>query len=120
MIQPQILGAKQLTKLAPPCRYSAGLLSKQLHVSPRHLERLSWVHFHKSTHRWLHEQRMTDAAEMLRRGASIKEVWLGLGFKQASHFSYDFKRFHGLSSSEFIKKLAREAAGAGEVGAKAP
>ena len=51
---------------------------------------------------WLCEQRMRRAAELL-AGApfSVREVALGVGYRQPAQFAKAFRRVHGVSPSEF-------------------
>jgi AraC-like DNA-binding protein len=103
MILVVISDAEQWIRLARQCGYSASNLSKQLHISRRQLQRCARMVLHQGAQHWLSDQRMRVAAEMLRRSSSIKMVALELGFKQANHFSREFRRVHGLSPSEYLK-----------------
>ena len=46
--------------------------------------------------------RLKDAAAMLKKANSVRSVQENLGFKYASHFSRDFKRYHGKTPSEVL------------------
>jgi len=52
--------------------------------------------------RWLNDLRQQKALELLTGGQSIKQVAYSLGYKQSSHFTRQFKQFHGLAPSEFL------------------
>lgn len=52
---------------------------------------------------WLAEQRQRQASELLRgKGKSVKEIASKLGYKQAHHFSFEFKRYWGVCPTKFI------------------
>ncbi len=78
---------EQWDKMAEKSCYSAKLLSKELHISRRQVERYTKKAFGLSPQRWLHQQRLIVAGKMLTREHSIKSVCYQLGFKWPSHFS---------------------------------
>lgn len=88
--------------LAQSSTYNSRVLAQCCHVSARQLRR----HFHQrfgcSPQQWLNEQRLRAACPMLDQFRSVKRVALELGFKQVSHFSREFKRFHGQTASEYL------------------
>ncbi len=51
---------------------------------------------------WLIELRLKDASVMLKKVKSVRSVQEKLGFKYASHFSREFKRYHGKPPSEVL------------------
>ena len=81
--------------------YRAEALSRTMGICPRQLRRYTKRAFGRSPQDWLDEQRLARAAGMLRRCQSVKEVSFGLGFKQTSHFSREFRLYYGVSPSEF-------------------
>jgi AraC-like DNA-binding protein len=82
--------------------WRAARLATQLEVSRRQLQRYTRAMFHQSPQDWLDEQRLMLARYQLQKLRSAKRVAYELGFKQLSHFSRQFKRFHGLSPREFL------------------
>ncbi|HWY75229.1 MAG TPA: helix-turn-helix domain-containing protein [Verrucomicrobiae bacterium] len=82
--------------------WRAARLARQLDVSRRQLQRYTRAMFHQSPQDWLDEQRLKVAGDQLQKLRSAKRVAYELGFKQLSHFSREFKRFHGLSPREFL------------------
>jgi AraC-like DNA-binding protein len=76
-------------------------LAKQCGVSLRTLQRLFRSRYQMSLSEWLRDVRMRQAYIRLRDGQRIKEVAYGLGFKQLSHFSREFKKEFGISPSMF-------------------
>jgi AraC-like DNA-binding protein len=80
--------------------YSPSKLAKLCRVSVRHLERFLKQAIRRSPGRWLNELRQHKACELIKSGFLIKEVAAKLGYRRASHFSRDFKRFHGISPTQ--------------------
>lgn len=88
-----------LRALAPRCGYSGRELARLLGVSPRHLQRLFATRVQRCPQRLLKEERLLSAQELLRTASSVKEVAYGLGFRQASQFSRDYKHHFGVQPS---------------------
>ena len=55
---------------------------------------------------------------MLKAYRPVKVVAFDLGFKQVSHFSREFKRYHGLSPKAFLDHSAQKVASLKINGAK--
>lgn len=92
----------QWMEKAEKAEYRAARLAKCLNVCRKQLERRTKTHFGQSPQKWLDEQRLNKAVELLKNGQRIKEVLNQLGFKQFSHFSRSFKSQHGLSPKHFV------------------
>lgn len=59
--------------------------------------------FGTSPARWVREQRLKKAHELLSSSAkSVSEVCYACGFESPSHFSHLFKRYYGVSPSQMI------------------
>jgi len=86
--------------LAEEASYNAKKLAARCGVSRRQLERFMPQATGKTPQQWLNDLRQQKAFELIASGQSVKEVSIRLGYKQASHFSRDFKRFHGVPPSE--------------------
>lgn len=80
--------------------YRIDKLAKNCGVSPRQLERFFLRELGRSPRDWLAEVRLTEAMSCLKKGFTVKETSFNLGYKQVSHFSREFKRFHSLSPIE--------------------
>jgi AraC-like DNA-binding protein len=86
-------------RLAHDAQYSAADLARACEVSLRHLQRYFHDSYRLKLRSWLNEMRLWRGLLMLNAERSVKEVAYDLGFKQCSHFSREFKRYHGLSPS---------------------
>lgn len=71
-------------------------------VSVRQLERYFLRQFGASPHKWLRQQKLNRAKQILVEGNSVKEVSGYLNYKDASHFSKDFKVFFGVPPSDWL------------------
>ena len=89
-------------EMAEKSAYQATVLAKELRVSQRQLRRYTRASFGRSPQNWLNEQRLVQAAEMLKRLRMAKTVAFQLGFKQPSHFSREFKLHYGVSPTRFL------------------
>ena len=88
--------------LARHANYNASELAESCGVSTRQLERFFQNSFHKSPHKWLHDLRMRRAVELLRDSAAVKEVAFLLCYKDATHFSHDFKLYFGIPPGKSV------------------
>ncbi|HTX21668.1 MAG TPA: helix-turn-helix transcriptional regulator [Candidatus Aquilonibacter sp.] len=102
MARKDIGDVRRRLEIARSSTYRLDLLSKELGISLRQLERYTQEIFKCSPHRWLNERRLTEAGKMLRRQHSVKAVAYGLGFKQVSHFSREFKLYYGVSPKTYL------------------
>lgn len=100
----QHLDLVSLREEARAARYNARKLARRYGVSIRQFERVFHQQIASTPQCWLNALRLQEAAAMLVRGKSVKEVAQDLGFRQASHFSRHFKRHFGISP-----KRARQA-----------
>jgi AraC-like DNA-binding protein len=89
---------------ARAANYNAKALAAALRVSVRQLERFFASTQQTTPQRWLNELRLKSAATLLDGTKTIKEVADLVGYKQASHFSREFKNLHGYPPSQFVNK----------------
>ncbi|HEY1121736.1 MAG TPA: AraC family transcriptional regulator [Haloferula sp.] len=83
---------------------TAAQVAAACHVSPAYLSRLFARHGHETPYHALLRCRMRHAAALLDAGQMIvREVAEELGL-DAFHFSRVFKRVHGVSPAEFLKR----------------
>jgi AraC-like DNA-binding protein len=99
----------ELLDLAERSAYRVRGFAIQLRISPRQLQRYTRKAFGQSPQKWLHQQRLIVAADKLKRLRSVKAVSFLLGFKQVSHFSREFKMYHGVCPTAFIARAFRSA-----------
>ena len=96
-------------KWAQESGYDAELLAKRVGVSRWQLQRYTRATFGNSPQRWLNERRLIAAVSLLKELRSVKIVAAELGFKQVSHFSREFKRFHGSLATDVARNGLRHA-----------
>jgi AraC family transcriptional regulator len=99
-------------ELAQQVKWSAAALAKKCGVSVRTLERYFFNHMGKGPKAWLSEQRQNQAIELLQKGCSVKETAACVGYKHATHFSREFKRYWGCSAKTRTTLLSQSMAGA--------
>ena len=87
---------------------SVATLARAVNLSPSHFAHLFRQEVGTSPSRYLHALRMIRARLLIERTSlSIKEVMAHVGCHDASHFSRDFRRAHGLPPSEWRRQSAR-------------
>ncbi|EEF60802.1 helix-turn-helix domain-containing protein [Pedosphaera parvula] len=90
-------------EIARETTYNAARIARKLKISPRQLQRYTQKLFRCSPQHWLHERRLIDAMHQLEENHCVKSVAFQLGFKQACHFSREFKRRHGITPTEYLQ-----------------
>ena len=97
--------------LAVAAQFRPSAVAERCGISLRTVQRHFKKNYGTTLSEWLREFRLKLAYERLSAGESIKSVAYGLGYKQLSHFSRDFKRTFG-SAPKFLQvdgKKARQA-----------
>ena len=85
---------------AAAARYKVRLLAKLNQVSVSQLERFFSDTLGQSPFDWMNRLRQLQGMALLNQGWSVKRTAYELGYRQRSHFSREFKRFHGISPSQ--------------------
>jgi AraC-like DNA-binding protein len=116
MIRLRAQNANQFLDLAQQAGFKIRKMSKMLGLSQRQLQRETQQHFGLRPLHWMKRQRLTAAGSLLKKRRSIKTVSDQLGFKRLSHFSREFKLFHGLTPTQFLARSRRPAARRSAVG----
>jgi AraC-like DNA-binding protein len=91
--------------LAEQAAYNAKNLAERCGVSLRQLERFFPSAMGLTPQRWLNALRQQKAFRLIASGQSVKEVSICLGYKQSSHFSRQFKQFHGVPPSKLLTRI---------------
>jgi AraC-like DNA-binding protein len=74
----------------------AYLTGRSLATFKRDFERI----FHTTPNRWLQHKRLNDAYYLIReKGLNASDVYIAIGFKDLSHFSFAFKKAFGVAPS---------------------
>jgi AraC-like DNA-binding protein len=89
------------TSLARLAGYSCATMADLLGISLRQVQRHFRFSCRQTTHSWLYELRMLDAARLMASSLRIYEVAGLLGYKTSSHFHRDFKRYYGVIPSRY-------------------
>jgi AraC-like DNA-binding protein len=90
---------KNWPQLAEAAHYRVNDLARLCGVSIRTLQRFCLWKTSSSPQRCLNDLRQKLALPLMEAGQSVKEVANQLGYKQASHFSREYKHFHGMPPS---------------------
>lgn len=104
MARKDVLTLEQWANLAKQARYDPCLVARLLNVGPRQLRRYTREILKTSPQRWLDEQRLRQAATMLKNKELVKTVAFDLGFKTVSHFSHKFKARYGVSPKAYKER----------------
>ncbi len=87
--------------------YSLHKLARNCGASVRQLERFFLESRQKSPRLWLNGLRQQRALQLLGEGLTVKEIASQLAYKQASHFSREFKKYHGVAPVEILNASAQ-------------
>jgi AraC-like DNA-binding protein len=99
---PQFLSLDQLAERARRCDFEACRLASGLGLTLRTFERRFRAAFGCAPRRWLAEQQMRDAAELLESGFNSKEVAVALGYGHPPSFFREFRRCFRCTPVEYL------------------
>lgn len=75
----------------------AYLTGRSLATFKRDFERI----YHTTPNRWLQQKRLADAYYLIKeKGVKVSDVYMEVGFKDISHFSFAFKKSFGINPSK--------------------
>ena len=84
-------------------------VAKNVGITANYLSSLFHDYEGMSTKSYLIKVRMEKAATILRSGAyKIKEAGMMSGYKDQLHFSSEFRKYHGVCPSEFLRKESKQ------------
>src|SRR6478736_5908704 len=83
-------------------KYCVKSLAQKCQVSLRTLERHIKLQYGMCPQDWINLLLVRRAQELLPTSDSIKAVALELGYKHPHHFARDFKKYAGLTPSQFL------------------
>ena len=84
-------------------------VAKNVGITANYLSSLFHDYEGMSTKSYLIKVRMEKAATILRSGAyKIKEAGVMSGYKDQLHFSSEFRKYHGVCPSEFLRKESKQ------------
>ena len=86
-------------------KFKLSQLAARYGVSLRQFERFIQHKYECPAHEFLHGLRMRHAAWLIAHGERVKDVTNLLGYTHATHLSREFNRFHGMSPSEFRRRI---------------
>lgn len=80
----------------------AYLTGRSLATFKRDFEKI----FNVSPNKWLQQQRLKDAYFLIsEKGVKVSDVYLEVGFKDLSHFSFAFKKTYGITPSKLSLQI---------------
>lgn len=90
--------------LGAMCGYRVRGLAEHLGVSPRHLRRLFTRQLGCPPERWLREERLRVAAQLLLTAGGVKQVAFALAFRNESQFCRDFRAHFECTPTEWAER----------------
>jgi AraC family transcriptional regulator len=79
-------------------------LAELVHLSPRQFFRIFWNTFGTTPHRYIVEERVAQAKELIAKGRLLVDIAAKLGFASQSHFTGVFRQVTGMSPGRFRRE----------------
>src|SRR6478609_3746476 len=99
-----VIGTRNYINNNYDIKLNLNLLSHTRFVSKYHLLRLFAKYYGQTPQQYLTGKRIEKSKEYLRKGISITETCIAIGFESPSSFSTLFKSKTGLTPTEFQKR----------------
>jgi len=93
-----------LSSIARSTLYRVDRMCVAVGLSERHLRRVFEEGLGITPKDWMRRERMVAARNLLREGASVKEVAADLGFASPKIFAREFQLFYEVSPTDFQRK----------------
>ncbi|MEO8426881.1 MAG: AraC family transcriptional regulator [Verrucomicrobiota bacterium] len=85
--------------------YSYDELAKSCSTSRSHLRRYFLAKFGKTPRKWMNEQRLAKAADLLHASdLSVKQIATSLSYEYPGNFARQFKASYGCNPSEYATR----------------
>lgn len=94
---------REISTLMRDLGFNAVALAGELGVGERSFRRMIKDSLGIPPGKWLRQQRILEAVRRLREGCSVKMLASELGFRHQGDFCVEFKRWYGVSPSEFAR-----------------
>ena len=83
-------------------------LAEIVQLSPRHFFRIFSNTFGTTPHRYILDERVAQAKELITKGLMLVEIATQLGFANQSHFSGEFRKVTGMTPGQFRRSLSNQ------------
>ncbi len=89
-------------------QHQLAFYASELHITPNHLNKSVKLVTGKPPGKWIDEALITEAKILLHQsGMSVGELAAEIGFLDASYFARLFKKYEGVSPTEFRRKIEK-------------
>jgi AraC family transcriptional regulator len=80
------------------------VLAELVGLSPRQFFRIFWNTFDTTPHRYIVDERVAQAKELIAKGQLLVDIAAKLGFASQSHFTSVFRQVTGISPGRFRRE----------------
>jgi AraC-like DNA-binding protein len=97
----QVIQAKHFIDKHFSDRIDLDKIAREAHLSKFHFVRLFKTTYGRTPHQYLIEKRMEKAKEFLKKGLSVSDVCISIGFESIPSFTRIFKKIKGTTPARF-------------------